>query len=124
MSNVISVTVYIKNLQINVRTRRNNTQKLFKCRKRIKNKYFYNFLVLSSFSSFILISEHYCFVTVTMLHEGVVTAPGVLAIIRNNFLDIINQQSNTKNADNSPGFMTFRKCFYYIPPNSHKKDLL
>ena len=63
-------------------------------------------------------------VTVTVLHEGVVTAPGVLAIIRNNFLDIINQQSNTKNADNSPGFMTFRKCFYYIPPNSHKKDLL
>ena len=63
-------------------------------------------------------------VTVTMLHEGVVTAPGVLAIIRNNFLDIINQQSNTKNADNSPGFMTFRKCFYYIQPYSHKKDFL
>ena len=63
-------------------------------------------------------------VTVTMLHEGVVTAPGVLAIIRDNFLDIINQQSNTKNADNSPGFMTFRKCFYYIQPYSHKRDFI
>ena len=39
-------------------------------------------------------------------------ALSVLSIIRDNFLyiiiiNIINQQSNTKNADNSPHFMTF-----------------
>ena len=49
---------------------------------------------------------------ITVLHVSVVSARSVLAIIRDNFLyiiiiNIINQQSNTKNADNTPSFMTF-----------------
>ena len=47
---------------------------------------------------------------ITVLHVSVVSARIVLAIIRDNFLyiiiiNIINQQSNAKNADNTRDFL-------------------